>query len=207
MKIIKMPVAGLNPEDLNLAAKRLLNSFAINTTDFPAAPVADLTTNQAALNTQNNELDALVAEVTSKRLEIADTCGRVRSAMNQLGEWAESVTHDPGKLGKVAPLRAGRTPAGPLPHVTKLKITHPDAPGVIVPRWASLYRAGVKSYEVQTLLTGDPLTGAWVHQASVLKAKCTLPGLPTGARVWVRVRGIGTSGPGDWSTPVSGIVT
>lgn len=207
MKIIKMPVAGLNPDDLNLAAKNLLNSFAVNATDFPAAPVADLATNHAALDTKLGELDSLEACVTTKRLEIAAACGRVRKNMNALGDWAESVTKDHGKLGKVAALRAARTPAGPIPHVTKLKITHTDAPGVVVPMWASLYKSGVKSYEVQTLLNGDPLTGTWVHQASVIKAKCTVTGLTSGARIWVRVRGIGTSGPGNWSTPVSGIVT
>ena len=206
MKIIKMPISGLNPENLRRAAQNLLGKLAANASDFPAAPVSDLTTNKEALSTQLGELASLVAQVTSKRLEIGATCGRVRTNMITLGEWMEDVTQDPGKLAEVATLRAARTPAGPLPHVKHLKITHTDAAGVVVLMWDSLYKLGVKSDEVQTLFNGDPLTGTWVLQASVIKSKCTLTGLTSVARIWVRVRAIGTSGPGNWSEPVSGIV-
>ena len=206
MKIIKMPVSGLNPENLKRAAQTLLLELAANATDFPAAPVANLTENSGALEKQLGELSSLEAQVASHRLQIATTCDRVRADMNRLGDWLEDVTTDPGKLAKVATLRAARTPAPPMPHVTNLKITLTDSPGVVVLMWDSLYKLGVKSYEVQTLLTGEPLTGTWGHQASVIKAKCRLTGLTSGTRLWVRVRAIGTSGAGNWSTPANSIV-
>lgn len=206
MKIIKMPISGLNPTDLNVAAERFLTELAANATDFPAAPVSELATNRDALSTKICELGSLANQLAAKRLEIAATCGRVRAAMNQLGEWMEGVTKDPGKLAKVATLRAARTPSGPMPRVTRPTFASTVAVGVVVPRWASLYKLGVRSYEVQSLLNADPTTGVWVQQPSVIKAKCTLTGLTSGARIWVRVRAIGTSGPGGWSEPASRIV-
>ena len=56
MKIIKMPVAGLNADDLNTEAKNLLKKTADNVADFPAPPVTDLTAHQGDLNTKLGEL-------------------------------------------------------------------------------------------------------------------------------------------------------
>lgn len=62
-----------------------------------------------------------------------------------------------------------------------------------------------KTYEVQATST-DPLNGPWVTKAQPTASGCTLNGFTSGSRVWVRVRGIGTKGPGAWSDPATKIV-
>jgi len=72
-----------------------------------------------------------------------------------------------------------------------------------------LAKQGVKSYEVQTVLNplnNDPSVGPWTPQPSVTKSKCALLGFTSGARIWVRVRGIGPAGAGPYSDPATIIV-
>ena len=209
MKIIKMPVAGMNPADLNTAAANLLTKLAANSADFPSAPVTALTTDHTALNTKLGQLASLQAEVTSKSLEIDATCALVRTDMNTLGDWAEGVTQDPAKLSLIAALRATPTPMGPTPRVMNLVLSVGDASGEVDATWDSLYKHGVKTYEVQTNLNplnDNPNTGTWVPQAPTTKSKTALTGFTPGARIWVRVRGIGTGGIGEWCDPATSIV-
>lgn len=209
MKIIKMPVAGLNPADLNTAAANLLTKLAANATDFPSPPITNLTTHRTALNTQIGALASLQAQVIAKGLEIEATSAQVRDDMNVLGEWCEGVTQDPAKLATVADLRSARTPAGPTPRVMNLVLSIGDAAGEVDADWDSLYKQAVKSYEVQTAvnpLNNDPNAGTWTHQPSVTKSKSALSGFTSGARIWVRVRGIGPNGSGEWCDPATSIV-
>ena len=61
------------------------------------------------------------------------------------------------------------------------------------------------TYEVQ-ITTGDAVTGPWTAKAMPTSSSATLDGLTSGTRVWVRVRGIGSNGPGPWSDPTTKIV-
>lgn len=62
-----------------------------------------------------------------------------------------------------------------------------------------------KTYEVQ-LTTTDPVAGPWVTKDQPTSSSTTLTGLTSGQRVWARVRGIGSNGPGPWSDPATKIV-
>ena len=64
---------------------------------------------------------------------------------------------------------------------------------------------GASSYEWQT--TGNPNDATtWVTRATTTRSSVTIAGLPSGARCWVRVRGIGAAGPGAWSDPAAKMV-
>jgi hypothetical protein len=59
---------------------------------------------------------------------------------------------------------------------------------------------GVRSYELEA--SPDPMTPAsWIYKGTVTKSKATVNSFMSGAKVWVRVRGIGAAGPGHWSDP------
>jgi len=61
------------------------------------------------------------------------------------------------------------------------------------------------TYEVQ-LTTGDPVNGSWTTVLTPTARTFKLTGLTSGQRVWVRVRGVGTNGPGPWSDAFTKIV-
>ena len=65
--------------------------------------------------------------------------------------------------------------------------------------------AGAKTYEMQ-VKTVDPLAGPWTTKVQPTASRWTLEGLTSGQRVWVRVRGVGSNGPGPWSDPATKIV-
>lgn len=62
-----------------------------------------------------------------------------------------------------------------------------------------------KTYEVQ-ITTTDPVAGPWLTKDQPTSSSTTLTGLTSGQRVWARVRGIGSNGPGPWSDPATKIV-
>lgn len=95
------------------------------------------------------------------------------------------------------------------PRAMNLVLTVGDAGGEVDAHWDSLYKQGVKSYEVQTALNpvnNDPITATWRHQPTVTKSKAALTGFTPGARIWVRIRGIGPAGSGEWCDPATSIV-
>ena len=64
---------------------------------------------------------------------------------------------------------------------------------------------GAASYEVQ--VSADPFTTAtWRGVAPSSKVRTVIDGLTSGAKMWVRVRGIGSGDPGPWCDPGTMIV-
>lgn len=44
-------------------------------------------------------------------------------------------------------------------------------------------------------------TTSWSYRLTVVKSSVTVNSFSSGVKVWMRVRGIGTAGPGPWSDP------
>ena len=94
----------------------------------------------------------------------------------------------------------------PLAYLTAgFRVKRSDISGKLLAHAASV--AGAASYEVD-LAKGDPTAEASWHDAGNF-ASCShieLTGLTPGQVYWVRLRAIGSSGPGPWSDPVSTMV-
>ena len=200
MKIIKMPVAGMNPNDLNLYAQNFLQKLAVNVADFPAAPITALTADKAILNTQLGELAALIAQVNAKRVQVETACGPVRADLNTLGDWCEGVTQDPGKLAEVADLRSSHTPVT-YGQITGLVVTPGDQAGQV--HWMSNPQSGAL-YLLQTSPAQNP--PVWTNQESSKKSKGDINGLPSLTRIMVRAAAKGSNNTGAWSDPAFVIV-
>ena len=65
--------------------------------------------------------------------------------------------------------------------------------------------ARVTNFEVQ-VTTVDAIAGPYVTKLSPTTSSWKLTGLPSGQRVWVRVRANGSGGEGPWSDPATKIV-
>ena len=87
--------------------------------------------------------------------------------------------------------------------VSNLSITAGDNAGELDLQWDPVSVA--KTYDIQ--ISPDPLTSnSWVAQPSVTKSKAVILGLTSGAKMWARVRAIGSGGIGAWSDPGTKIV-
>ncbi|MEI6236452.1 MAG: fibronectin type III domain-containing protein [Planctomycetota bacterium] len=82
---------------------------------------------------------------------------------------------------------------GAMPHVTTLVVTAGDNDGELNPSWDPV--TGADNFEVQ--VNTDPTKPAqWLTKLSSSQSHCTIHGLPSGVRHWVRVRANGPMGPG-----------
>jgi len=87
--------------------------------------------------------------------------------------------------------------------VHNLSVTAGDNAGSLDAHWDS--DSNAKSFEVQT--SPEPMTpNSFTHGDTVTKSSCTLTGLTSGSRIWVRVRAVNGAGKGPWSDPISKIV-
>ena len=100
-------------------------------------------------------------------------------------------------------VKGAKSASTPLAQVTNLALTTGDADGELDAMWNRV--TGAKSYEIQ--ISVDPFTAtSWQSKPSVTKSKTTLPGLPSGAKSWVRVCATGPAGQGPWSNPAIKVV-
>ena len=95
-------------------------------------------------------------------------------------------------------IRSRPTPVGIPAKTVNLVVAAGPADGTLKAAWKPV--RGVRSYELEA--SPDPMTPAgWIYKGTVTKSKATVNSFASGAKVWVRVRGIGAAGPGPWSDP------
>jgi len=132
----------------------------------------------------------------------------LESVLTQRGNYVEltaATAADPVAVIESANFssRASKTPAGIPAQVMNLSVTAGDHDGELKAQWDPV--AGAKTYEVQT--SPDPFTAtSWSRTKSVTKSMVVLAGFTSGARIWMRVRAIGTGGEGNYSSEISKIV-
>ncbi len=132
----------------------------------------------------------------------------LESALSQRGNYVEltaAEAADPEAVVKSAGFEVKAPASAPqMPEpVSNLSATAGDNAGELDLQWDPSLDAS--SYEVQT--SPDPITPtSWVSQPSVTKSKTVILGLPSGSKVWARVRAVGPGGTGAWSDLTSKIV-
>jgi hypothetical protein len=143
-------------------------------------------TTKELLDVRNEKWDAMNALITSEAAYVAkhsDTVSDVESA-----GFTNTLPASPTQIPD---------------QVSNLCVTQGDNDGSLDEQWDSDPTAA--SFELQT--SPDPVTAtSYVHRDTVTKSSCTVTDLPTGSRVWSRVRAINSAGKGPWSDPVSKIV-
>jgi hypothetical protein len=143
-------------------------------------------TEKAVLRNRKNLRDeAIKALCNGLRLE-ADT---VQAATNG----------DPDRM-ETTGFRAGKrpSPVGIPAQVTRLVLEAGPTEGTLKASWKPV--RGVKVYEMET--SPDPMgTNTWAYKGTATKARAIINNFNSGMRIWLRVRAIGTAGPGPWSDP------
>jgi hypothetical protein len=90
-----------------------------------------------------------------------------------------------------------------MPQVHNLSATTGDNDGEIDLQWDKIKNA--HSYEIQRC-DDPPVDANYANSVSCTVSKRAMTGLPSGTKMWFRVRAIGGAGPGPWSDPATKMV-
>ncbi|MBI3877401.1 MAG: fibronectin type III domain-containing protein [Verrucomicrobia bacterium] len=166
----------------------------------PSPTLVEIQAWRDSVDTTNNAAEA-ARSISVQRTQERDTAvATLESGLTALGSYVDNKAQgDEAKIRSSGmDVRADGAPVGTLPQVSNLTVTTGDQDGELDPSWDRI--KGARVYEVQT--SADPFSAtSWLTRASVTASKATLMNLPSGTKVWVRVRAIGTAGPGPWSDP------
>lgn len=206
MAKVKLNSGTLTPDEKVVQGNTIKTAMTGNA-DFPT-PNPSLAAFGTVINTlatkQANYLS--LVEQTKAALEERNTAVTDYDASaRQLATYAENVTNgDAAKLHRGGfETRNASQPIGPLGEVLGLVLKTGLHDGELKARWKPL--RGAKSYEVQ--ISADPFgPTTWRSVEPSPKSYCTLTGLTSGTKIWVRVRGIGKGPAGNWCDPATRFV-
>ena len=175
--------------------------------NFPTPPVTPVAFG-ALITTAQNKLTASDNAAAASKQATADkdtAIAVMAAAANQLAGYVDLTANGDESMILSAGLsvRAARAPQSVPGPVQNLSLTTSDNAGALDVHWDAL--PGAKSFEVQT--SADPFTAtSWMTADTLTNSKTTLAGLTSGAKIWVRVRGINSAGKGAWSDPAVKVV-
>lgn len=201
MAKVKLNLNGLSIGDLLQRAvdiKTAMTGNANFTTPIPTlTSVGTLTT---ALTTTNNTYESGLLTQKTNLTNRDNAAAALVAALSQLGGYVEAASAgDDAKIQSAGMgVRGTRAPVTVPTQVMNLSLSAGDNDGELDGQWDPV--PNVKTYDVQT--SPEPITStSWVSKPSVTKSKVVLTGLPSGTRVNVRVRAVGSGGTGAWSDP------
>jgi len=211
MKKIKVKLLLSSKTDSDLltfaqAHETAMTGNANFTTPLPAATA--FTTVRAAYATALGAFNTAQAAAKLATQNKETTRAALETALTGRGNYVELTANtaaDPVAVIESAGFnpRASKTPAGIPAQVMNLSVTAGDHDGELNAQWDAV--PGARTYEVQT--SPDPFTAtSWSKTKSVTKSMAVLASFTSGARIWVRVRAIGSGGEGNWSSEISKIV-
>lgn len=155
-----------------------------------------ITTAETGVHAYEAEKDVLRARKKVRDEAIRALCDGLRIEADTV----QAVTGgNPDKIETAGfRIRSRPTPVGTPAKVTNLVLVPGPADGTLKAAWKPV--RGVGSYELEA--SPDPMTPtSWIYKGAVTKSKATVNSFVSGAKVWLRVRGIGAAGPGPWSDP------
>ena len=181
-------------KNVHTALKGNANVPAPNPT-LPALQ-ALISTAETGVNAYEAEKDVLRTRKNTRDEAIKALCDGLRIEADTV----QAVTAgNPDKIETTGfRVRTRPTPVGTPGQVTNLALAAGPTDGTLKAAWKPV--RGVRSYELEA--SPDPITpNSWIYKGTVTKSKATVNSFMSGAKVWVRVRGIGAAGPGPWSDP------
>jgi hypothetical protein len=201
MPLIATGLTTLTDAELIQFAKTVHSALKDNTNvPAPTPSLPDLqnliTTAQTGVNAYEAEKEVLRARKKVRDEAIKALCDGLRIEADTV----QAVTGgNPDKIESTGfRIRSRPTPVGTPAKATSLVVAAGPADGTLKAAWKPV--RGVKIYEIEA--SPDPMTPtSWTYKGAVTKSKATVNSFTSGAKIWMRVRGIGAAGPGPWSDP------
>jgi len=206
MSKIALGLGKLKPEPKIQLATDIKTGMTGNVnTPNPNPPLATIGTLTTTCETKLTAVNSLEEQLDAARGELDAALSALDNGLTLEAAYVQDVTG--GDAIKIAttnmPIKRPSEPIGPLGQVLDLAVKEGANQGELKASWKRL--RGAKSYDVQ--ISVDPFTlTSWQGVAPSPKVRTTITGLTSGAKMWVRVRGIGKAGPGPWSDPATKIV-
>lgn len=203
MAKIKLGLGGKSPEDKVAQAVTIKTAMTGNATFGTPNPTlaaygTATTTAQTKINAVNSAKAALEVALADRDAAIAVLDGLTV----QMGSYVDNIANgDRVKIESAGfPVRAEGAPIT-LTQVLNLVLTSGDFDGTLDVSYDPTH--GATGYEIWT--STDPVSGtSWVFNKTASKSSDTIPGLTSGAKLWVRVRATGANSlVGPWSDPAT----
>jgi hypothetical protein len=197
MPLIVTGLTSMTDAELLQFARKVQTALTRNP-NVPALPAlqALIATAEAGINAYESQKDVLRNTKKVRDEAIKALCNGLRIQADTV----QAVTRgDPDKIETTGfRVRSRPTPVGIPAQVTNLGLAAGPVDGTLKAAWKPV--RGVRSYEVEA--SPDPIMPtSWIYKGTVTKSKTTVNSFASGAKIWVRVRGIGAAGPGPWSDP------
>ena len=206
MAKIALGLGKLKPEGKIQLAKDIKTGMTGNAnTPTPNPSLVTIGTLTTTAETKLTAVDALEEQLKAARLDLGNALVALDAGLTQEAAYVQDVTG--GDAIKIAttnmPIRRPSDPIGPLGQVMALKVIAGVNAGELKASWKKL--RGAVSYEVQVSV-GPFTPTTWRGVAPSARVRTVIEGLTSGAKMWVRVRGVGSGAPGPWSDPATMIV-
>jgi len=199
---IVLNLANAKPADVETKLNALAKAQEDNPTVAPDLTLkpADLTAPAAAIASAITRKQALLAAVQSADKDIRAAMKAGKQVIRDYGaDVLDKTEKDASKINLLAlETRDTSAPAAGAAQnqVPVLSLAFGPNPGSLKAYTIRLPGAGSIEYEVNLTPNAAP---NWQHLVTVKGTRAVLTGLPPGALVQIRARGIFSSGPGPWS--------
>lgn len=199
---IKLDLQGITVPDKVQFMRQVVTQMTGNANfTTPAPTLASITAKALTLELSFNAQQTAQQAAKTATTNLGTAEDAADAALNSLANYVEeAVSGDTAKIESAGmTTRAPKTPTTSLPAPQNLSLTAGDNDGELEAQWDRVDKS--KNYEVQ--ISDDPPTAnSWTHAKTTTKSKTTLPGQPSGAKKWVRVRALGPKEiTGPWSDP------
>ena len=163
----------------------------------PDPALAEVSSHAAALEAKITARDAAKAAAKTLTQEVDDLLAEAKDLYKQLGCYVAKTATTEAQVQSAMMAVKPKPVAKPVPdRVEGLDLTPTDNEGELDAQWDPDEDAA--GYDLETNDTPDN-AATWKHQCSCTDSRQRLSGLPSGARVWVRVKGRNAAGAGPWS--------
>ena len=197
---VKLELQRLNDTGVGTLGTTVKNSMTTNAAEFPASAgsVTALGTALTAFGTARQAAEdgkvaqqALVDAKDAARATVEDCLRTLAGQVNEVAKGDANVIHDAGMPAS--------SEGGPvlMTQVLNLSVTGGDEIGQLDLQWDPV--AGARIYKVQVSSDTVSPPANWIEKATSTKSKCSLTGLVSASKVWVRVKAVGANDEGAWS--------
>jgi hypothetical protein len=207
MAKVKLGLQKLNPDE-TVALGNTIKTAMTGNPNFPA-PNPPLTTVGAVITALQTKVATANSARAALNMALADRDAALvaaRAVLQQEADYVQNVSGgDKTKIESAGmSVRDDGSPIGTPAQVLNLVVMAGDNDGTLDASWDRM--RGVASYEVQVSV--DPITAtSWSFKQTASKSSATIGGLTSGAKMWVRVRAVGSGNvTGPWSDPATKVV-